>query len=366
MLQFSPKEMSEKIFEAYDLAVKHDLAYVSFGKKIPGHPHDNPEGDLYTTDRLSEAHCMLITKDKGQYFKDKFETTPWDVSDLWYNVFITEFRKGIFSRPYSLQHPGVSNIDMTFKDGYHLHESNSLMRNFDNGDISVVIQTCDAYEFLWRGWYLSFKNNWDWSLGWPVHFCAETKSTPFNDRRITTVNTERSESPSGFSNRLTQILSGLKTKYVLYIQDDMWLKSKVDGDQLKNCLYMMKHFGWNSIKVHEKIWYNYDLRKTNHFVGNKRLLKYNRESEYLLTHNAALWDREFLLDSMIPDEDPWRNELDGTERIRNKHQDPEIYHHNMGWYHQLGIQAGGKFTAFGEELNRQLTATEESRVKLDL
>jgi FkbM family methyltransferase len=366
MLQFGAKEMSEKIFEAYDLAIKHDLAYVSFGKKIPGHPHENPESELYTTDRLSEAHCILITKDKSQYFKDKFEKTPWDVSDLWYNVFITEFRKGIFSRPYSLQHPGVSNIDMLFKDGYQLHESNSLMSNFENSDISVVIQTCDAYEFLWRGWYLSFKNNWDWSLGWPVHFCTETKSAPFNDRRITTVNTEKSQNPSGFSNRLIELLSGLKTKYVLYIQEDMWLKSKVNGEELRNCLYLLKHFEWNSVKVHEKIWYNYDLRKTNHFVGDKRLLKYNKESEYLLTHNAAIWDREFLLDSMIPDEDPWRNELDGTKRIGSKLQDPEIYHHNMGWYHQLGIQTGGKFTAFGEELNRQLIATEESRVKLDI
>lgn len=366
ILQFPAREMAEKIFEAYDLAVKYDLAYVSFGKKIPGHPHDNPEGELYTTDRLSEAHCMLITKDKSRYFKDKFESAPWDVSDLWYNVFITEFKKGIFSRPYSLQHPGVSNIDMKFKDGYLLHESNSLMSNFENGDISVIIQTCDEYEFLWHGWYLSFKNNWDWSLGWPIYFCTETKSTPFKDKRITTVNTAKSENPSGFSNRLSKALSGITTKYVLYIQDDMWLKSKVDGDELKNCLYLLKHFGWNSIKVHEKIWFNYDLRKTNHFVGGKRLLKYDRESEYLLTHNAAIWNREFLLDSMIPDESPWRNELDGTERIRNGHEDPKIYHHNMNWYHQLGIQTGGKFTEFGEELNRQLVATEEIRVKLDI
>lgn len=362
ILQFSPKQIAEKIYEAYDLALQNNLAYVSFGKKIPGHQHEKLGEEFFTTDRLSEAHCILIPKTKHEYFKSKFESSPWDVSDLWYNVFITEHKKGIFGRPYALQHPGNSNIDFKFKDGYLLHESNSLMSNFENNDISVIVQTCDEYEFLWQGWYLSFKNNWDWSLGWPIYFCTESKKPSFHDSRIKTVNTQKSKDSTGFSNRLTDILLKVKTKYVLYIQDDMWLRNKVDGNALKECLYLMKHFGWNSIKTHEKIWFNYKLEKTNYFVGEKRLLKYNRESEYLMTHNAAIWDRLFLLDAMAPDESPWKNETDATFRIRDKYDEPKIYHLDIGWYYPIGIQQGGKFLPFGDELNNQLAANEINKI----
>lgn len=362
ILQFSPIQVAEKVYEAYELALKYDLAYVSFGKRIPGHPHENLEDEFFVTDRLSEAHCILITKDKYEYFKSKFENCPWDVSDLWYNFFISDFKKGIYGRPYALQHPGNSNIDFKFKDGFELHESNSLMSNFDNNDISVIVQTCDEYEFLWRGWYLSFKNNWDWSLGWKIYFCPESKRPPFYDSRIEVMNTTKSKDSSGFSSRLTEILQNIKTKYVLYIQDDMWLKTKVDGNALKECLYLMKHFDWNSIKVHEKIWFNYNLEKTKIFVGDKRVLKYKKDSEYLLTHNAAIWNRTFLLESMIPNETPWKNEIDGTLRIRNKYEEPKIYHFDMGWYYPIGIQEGGKFLPFGNELNNQLIANEINKL----
>lgn len=366
IIQFDAREMSEKIYEAYDLAIKYDLAYVSFGKQIPDYPHENPENDFYLTNKLSEAHCILITKGKHEFFKRQFENSPWEISDLWYNLFTKEFKKGIFSRPYSLQHPGISNIDLKFKDGYILHEPNTLLSNLENNDVSVIIQTCDKYEFLWKGWYLSFKNNWDWSLGWPVFFCTEEKKTSFNDKRITNLNTEKSKDSSGFSNRLIEILSKINTKYVLYIQDDMWLKSKVNGEELRYCLYMMKHFNWNSIKIHEKIWFNYSLEKTNFFINKKRLLKYKKDSEYLVTHNAAIWNREFLLNAMIPDENPWDNEKNGTERVMKNYDDPKIYHYDLGWYYQLGIQKGGAFTPFGEELNKQLANIEEYRVKFDI
>jgi FkbM family methyltransferase len=367
ILQFSHKEMTEKIYEAYDMAIKHNLAYVSFGKKIPAYEHTKVSEDFYLTDTLSEAHCILIPKIKHEYFKEMFEKKPWDVSDLWYNTYITQYKKGIYSRPYSLQYPSLSKIDMIFKDGFILHEKNNMLSNFENNDVSVVIQTFDGYEFLWRGWYLSFKENWDWKLEWPVYFCNESATLPFRDKRINNIKTGiREKSPKNFSGRLEDILKNIPTKYVLYMQDDMWLKSKVDGEMLKGGLYLMKHFGWNSLKVHEKIWFNYSLEKTNFFVRGTRILKYQSDSEYLMTHNAAIWDKEFLLSVMESEEDPWQNEFNGTTRITAKEGDHKIYHLNMGWYHQTGIQQSGKFTEYGNEILNQMVATENDKVKYEI
>jgi len=117
ILQLPPKEFSKKVNVAYDYCLKYDLAYVSFGKQIIGWPHDLVEEDFYITDKQSEAHCILIPKCKYEYIKEKLETCPWDVADLWYNVFLSDYKRGIFSQPYALQHEGASEIDKKFKEG---------------------------------------------------------------------------------------------------------------------------------------------------------------------------------------------------------------------------------------------------------
>ena len=117
ILQLPPKEFLKKVNAAYDYCLKHDLAYVSFGKQVIGWQHDLVEEDFYITDRQSEAHCILIPKCKYEYIKEKLETCPWDVSDLWYNIFLSDYKRGIFGKPYALQHEGMSEIDKKFKEG---------------------------------------------------------------------------------------------------------------------------------------------------------------------------------------------------------------------------------------------------------
>lgn len=366
ILQFKPEEMYEKIYEAYDLCLKHDLAYISFGKQIKNYKHGKLEEDLYIADSLTEAHCILIPKSKWQYFKDKFDKCPWDVSDLWYNIFIKEYARGVYSRPYALQYPSYSKIDLKFKNGELLEIENSLLKNFDNSDISVVIQTCDKYEFLWKGWFISFTNNWAWDLGWPVYFCSENKSLPYHSKNIKQIHSPLSENKDGFSTRTVDILNKVKTKYVLYLQDDMWLDRKVDKQTMLEAFYSIKHFDWNCLKVHGRSWFNYSLNKTNFFANGIRILKQDASSEYLLSHNASIWNREFLLSVMKEGEDPWKNEQLGTERIRNQNQDPRIYHCDYDFYLPYGIARGGEFTEYGHQLIKRLIAKEENKIKYGL
>jgi len=363
ILQFKPEEMYEKIYEAYDLCIKHDLAYISFGKQVKNYGHDNLENDLYSAERLSEAHSLLIPKCKLEYFKNKFETCKWDVADLWYNTYIEEFRRGIFSRPYSLQYPSFSEIDHKFKDGNILEIENSLLANFDNSDISVVIQTCDKDEFLWKGWFITFMNNWAWELGWPVYFCSEKKKLPFLNKNIKLINSPASEDANGFSTRAVDILNKIKTKYVFYLQADMWLDKKVDKQTMLEAFYNIKHFDWNSLKIHNRLYSNYSLSRTNIFANGIRILKQNNDSEYLFSHNPSIWNREYLLSVMEPNEDRWKNEGLISERIRNNNKDARIYHCDYGFYLPHSIAKNDEMTEYGYQLIKQLTTQEENKVK---
>jgi len=361
------KEVYEKIIDTYFLNNKHDLISTSFGKQIPGVEHENIVNDLFFTFKQSEAHCYLITKSHINEYADKLLNTNWDAYDLWCNIFFWNRKRGIYRIPYFLQQPGISSIDMRFKEGTDIDPNTPIYRkeNIDD-DITVIIQSCDNYERFWNGWYLSFSRYWDWSLNWPVYFCTEEKDLPFNDFRVNNIKSPKSIDSSQFSNRLLDILSKLNTKYVLYMQEDMWLTVKADYNTFKKSLHKVRLNDWNCLRIHEKLWGSYEFIKTSHFVEGKRVLKAKNNSEWLLTHNACIWNREFLISSLEENENPWKNEIDGTVRIANKYLDPKIYHLNERWYYQPGASQGGNLNPFMEEYERYLQYSKNLDHEFDL
>jgi len=367
ILQVPAKEMAEKIIETYFSNIKNNLILTSYGKKLPGFPHEEVSGDLFWSRKIVEAHLYLISKPHLNELRNLFETKPWDVSDLWYDTFVSSYKRGIYKKPYALQARGESYLDKVYKDGHEIHDFDVVYDpNKKDGDITVIIQTCDKYKEFWAGWYLAWGRNWNWDLNWPIYFCNEELDLPFNDSRIQQIKSPKSADASGFSTRLENILKQVKTKYVLYIQDDMWLTNEVNYQTFKQGLYQMRYNNWNCLRLHEKIWLNYTLDKTSHFVNGKRVLKMNSTSEWLFTHNAAIWNKDFLLESIEPNEDPWTNEIKSTVRIFKKYTDPKIYHLNERWYYQPGASQNGVINPYMREYQSYLQMSKDLKNKMDL
>ena len=367
ILQIPAKEMAEKIEQTYFDNIKNDLILTSYGKSLPGYPHTHVSGDLFWSQKIVEAHLYLISRPYLGTLKELFVTKPWDVSDLWYDTFLSSYKRGIYKKPYALQARGESYLDKTYKDGYIIHD-HSVIYNPDSidDDITVIIQTCDKYRNFWNGWYMAWKNNWNWNLKWPIVFCNEELDLPFNDSRISQIKSPLSLDKNGFSDRLKDILEKVKTKYVLYIQDDMWLTNSVNFSTFKEAIYKVQYNDWNCLRLHEKIWLNYTMDKTSHFVNEKRVLKMKSTSEWLLTHNAAIWNKEFLMESILPNEDPWTNEVEGGVRISKKYTDPKIYHLNERWYYQPGASQNGNINPFMEQYQRYLQYSEDLKKEMDI
>lgn len=115
-INVNTEEFAERIKFAYQSCIKFDLMYVSFGPMRNGSVHNLLEDNLYEADRICQTHCMLIPSTKFDYFKNKFETCPWDTIDAWYDRFFTEYKKAIFDIPYAIQLPGTSYLDLTYKN----------------------------------------------------------------------------------------------------------------------------------------------------------------------------------------------------------------------------------------------------------
>ena len=120
------EEVYNTIIKQFNNINQYDLNYISFGKRIPNWHYEEYD-DFGITDRMSEAHCYLISSNSEQYYHEKFNNSKWDTYDMWLNSFVfPEGKSGIVKEPISIQCSGNSYLDLTFKDGTTLLEQDSI------------------------------------------------------------------------------------------------------------------------------------------------------------------------------------------------------------------------------------------------
>ena len=160
-----------------------------------------------------------------------------------------------------------------------------------------------------------------------------------NIRQILTGKTDK----NGFSTRMLNALRKIDTEWVIYMQEDMWLISKIDPETISKLLLFAQVSNADSIKIHTKLGYydSYKLENTNVTIENIRLQKYSAGDNFLHSHNATIWNKKYLIDNILEGEDPWINEVEGSKRMSSKPHNH--YHYNIHWYSQPGVCEMGEY-----------------------
>lgn len=230
-----------------------------------------------------------------------------------------------------------------------------------NKDLSLLVHTCDSYDSFWRPMFFSLDFYWDYD-SFPVYFANEEKKleesiikrgdndiegykyTP--DSRINQILTGKTDR-NGFSDRFISAIEKIPSKWIIYIQEDMWIRSKLDKKLLEDLVNFAEAEEADSIKIHSKLFYwdEYRLEPTDHFIQGQRVLKYSEGNNYLLSHAATIWRKDYILKYQTPGEDPWKNEIEGSKRMS---QDPHNhYHYNIFWHCQPGAAEAGQTSIEG-------------------
>jgi hypothetical protein len=184
--------------------------------------------------------------------------------------------------------------------------------------IAVVVHACDRYRLLFQGFEYFFKKYW------PQHtvvcnYYFLTEELDYNSDVFTNIKTGKGE----WTERLRVALQCIEEPYIIYMQEDMWLSEMLCADTinslvqfaLENELQLMK---LNSSEVYKTI-------ATDIVIDGLRVgVLDNNASGYLMSHQLAIWNKEFLLSQLQYKEHPWRNERKGTKRL--KKLNPVIYH----------------------------------------
>ena len=236
---------------------------------------------------------------------------------------------------------------------------------YQNKQICVLVQTCDAYSHFWNGWYKMFDRFWDFNLDWQIYFCNEEVDLPFNDERIKQIKTGKSKQylgtesrewlptfggpkqiDEGWSDRLLHMLKSVDTKYILYFQEDQWPKFKIDKELFSDLASFCQSYDVSALKLHRINRLDQTQRlETDIYIKNKKLIQWGSESEWLVSHQPTIWNREFLIDLTIKGEGFRDNEYAATERLKEKYKDnfPKIYSYNHDWFYERSASSGGNW-----------------------
>lgn len=238
---------------------------------------------------------------------------------------------------------------------------------------AFVFHACDAYEPLFKGCIYYFNKYWDKNLPIDKYFITEEKEPTLDGFKII------KSGKGAWTKRLENAIRQIDAEYILYFQEDYWLTQKVDANLFKRIMDVVVELRPPLLKLHNQKDDFYFLpseqKKINGFTVEKLD---TQKSDFLLSHRAAFWQRDFFLEHLKKKESPWQNELFGTERLRGK--DVSIYmidyfrdndngRMESGPYsHYYTVAKEGKvnpyITHFIEEMEKGLMEEEDMRTYL--
>jgi hypothetical protein len=187
-----------------------------------------------------------------------------------------------------------------------------------NNYIALLVHSCDRYELLYKGFEFFFSKNWDEKITCKLYFATEVKRASI--KGFTNIQSGKGE----WADRLRLLLTEKITeKYILYVQEDMWFNKKLNANFFNELFELAIKNNWQQVKLHSSNVYK--TIPTNYFIQGFNVAKIdNGKSDYLMSHQITLWNKDFLLAQLYKKEHPWRNERKATKRL--KKLNPNIYH----------------------------------------
>lgn len=198
-------------------------------------------------------------------------------------------------------------------------------------DLAIVLHTCDAYEFLLQGWahcWNKFQKHTSLDHS-PLYFLNEEKPVPPE-----MIETKCIPTPTGkgeWSDRLIRGLVNIPEPYVLYMQEDFWLKDVLTDFILEILMYWAQE--GDAVRIMgsgEKL-----INSLAPPTMGEPLQRFAHKSPYFFGHAATIWYKPHLMSCLGPGEDPWRNCHEGNLRCWNKVPLPIHYHYPFEWYHEV-------------------------------
>ncbi len=203
-------------------------------------------------------------------------------------------------------------------------------------DVALIVHACDRYQLLYPGFAYFFKKNWP-HADVKVKYYFLTEEADYESDLFTNIKTGKGE----WSDRLLNGLAQIPEQYIIYFQEDMWISRPVVADIVNKILQFALDKSVNLFKLSSNSVY-YTMSTGNQIDGLAIAILDNQASRYLMSHQVSIWKKSFLADQLQYHEHPWRNEREGTKRL--KALNPKIYHIDLFAENtQMPINSNGQY-----------------------
>lgn len=209
-----------------------------------------------------------------------------------------------------------------------------------NNDITLLVGTCDKYSFLWKEFVYLFDKYWDASILIDKYFMTESKT----DDTLSGFKFIKNDKVP-YSNCLISTLDKISTPYVLWMQDDYFLRRTLPKKTFDGYLKFVKDNNVDRLGICEDSKYY-----TKHYFTNG-IFKLDQKSEYSISMQSSIWNTEFFKSCLVPNENPWQFEINGSQRLNKISHNIYIAPQNPPWY--LEALRKGVYTEWYYDIKRE-------------
>ncbi len=172
----------------------------------------------------------------------------------------------------------------------------------DTSEIAVLVVSCDKYSDLWRPFFTLFFRYWH-SCPYPVYLLTNHQLYP--DNRVTVLNIGEDVD---WSSSLIKVLAELPQPYVLVLLEDYLFTDHTDTSRIQALAACMKQKNAACLRLYPCPGPNVPLPDDSE-VG-----EISKRALYLVSTQAALWNKRVLAGLLKSGESAWRFEIEGSRR----------------------------------------------------
>ena len=175
-------------------------------------------------------------------------------------------------------------------------------------NLSILVNSCDLYESAWDPFFKLFAIQWP-DCPYDIYLNTETKEYSCGCVKVTTL-------PTGegvpWTARVRRALKEIDSEYILFFLEDFFLLEKVDQALFEHLVDSMDQ----NPSVGFVFFRPLGERSTVSHPINEYLMEIPRQSSYRANACLGLWRKEFLLQMLYEDCDPWTFEHTATKLSR--------------------------------------------------
>lgn len=168
----------------------------------------------------------------------------------------------------------------------------------------LFVNTTDSFSDCWDPFFILFKKYWGDYRG-PIYLNTEYKTYQFPDLNIISVCNKK----TNWSDCVAFALNSISEEYIIYLQDDYFIKNYVKSDLLNYYFEIMVNNNFDCLHLTDQ-----NSNEPNYPTTFQNIDKISRFASDRISCQAALWKREVILKYLIPGESGWHFETYGTQR----------------------------------------------------